>query len=151
MSRFVYVAYIRTTREKLWEALIKPEFTRQYWSGTHQQSTWTKDAPWSIVTPDGRVVDVGKVVEVELGKRLVLDWAHQFPSDLAAEGVSRCTYDIEQVAGAVKLTITHENDLAKSKLIDAVANGWPHILCSLKSLLETGKALEGTDKWPEGV
>jgi Activator of Hsp90 ATPase homolog 1-like protein len=81
----------------------------------------------------------------------VLDWAHVFPSELSAEGVSRCTYDIETVEGAVKLTITHEMDRPESTLIDAVANGWPHILASLKSLLETGKALEGTDKWPEGL
>lgn len=150
MSRFVYVTYINTTPEKLWGALTKPEFTRQYWAGTHQESAWTNGAPWNIVTPDGRVVDIGKVVEIERGRRLVLDWAHVFPSELSAEGVSRCTYDIEQVQGAVKLTITHELDLPNSKLIDAVANGWPHILASLKSLLETGKALEGTDKWPEG-
>ena len=56
-SRFVYVAYIRAPAAKVWEALIKPEFTRQYWSGTHQESSWQKGASWKIIAPDGRAAD----------------------------------------------------------------------------------------------
>ena len=56
-SRFVYVTYIRTTPEKLWAALIEPEFTRQYWAGTHQVSDWKVGADWKIMIPDGRVGD----------------------------------------------------------------------------------------------
>jgi uncharacterized protein YndB with AHSA1/START domain len=150
-SRFVYVTYIRTTPEKLWAALTQPEFTRKYWAGTYQVCDWTLGAAWNIYTPDGRLVDVGRVVEIEPAKRLVLEWAHVFPNELAAEGISFCTYDIEQTLGAVKLTITHTMERPDSKLIDAVSHGWPHLLASLKSLLETGAAIEGSDKWPEHV
>ena len=63
-KQFVYVTYIRTTPRKLWEALIKPEFTRQYWSETWQDSAWTPGASWKLMTPDGRVADSGEVLAV---------------------------------------------------------------------------------------
>ena len=56
-SEFVYVTYIRTTPEKLWQALIEPEFTRQYWAETWQESEWKKGAAWRIMIPDGRVAE----------------------------------------------------------------------------------------------
>jgi hypothetical protein len=64
-DRFVYVTYIRTTPEKLWEALLKPEFTRIYWSGITQVSDWKPGAAWKMVFPDGRVGDVGEILEIE--------------------------------------------------------------------------------------
>jgi hypothetical protein len=61
------------------------------------------------------------------------------------------TYELEAKGGTVKLTVTHTMDRKDSKLVKAVSNGWPQILASLKSLLETGQSLEGTDRWPEGI
>ena len=72
--KFVYVTYIRTTPEKLWRALIEPEFTKQYWAGTWQESDWKVGSPWRIMIPDGRVADAGEIVEVEPHRRLVLTW-----------------------------------------------------------------------------
>jgi uncharacterized protein YndB with AHSA1/START domain len=72
--QFVYVTYIRTTPEKLWRALIAPEFTRQYWVGTWQESEWKPGASWRIMIPDGRVGDSGKVLEIDPPRRLVLSW-----------------------------------------------------------------------------
>lgn len=71
-DRFVYVTYIRTSPEKLWDALIKPEFTRQYWFGSTQDSTWEKGATWELRAPDGRLTDSGTVVEIDRPRRLVL-------------------------------------------------------------------------------
>lgn len=71
--------------------------------------------------------------------------------ELRAEGYSICTFEIEPADDAVKLTISHEIDRPESKLIDAVSNGWPMILSSLKSLLETGDALEATKQWPKNM
>ena len=71
-SRFVYVTYIRTTPERLWQALLDPEFTRQYWVATWQESEWEPGAPWKIMAPDGRVADTGEVLEIEPHRRLVL-------------------------------------------------------------------------------
>src|SRR6516225_7415251 len=149
-SRFVYVTYIRTTPEKLWRALIDPEFTRRYWCETHQESDWEPGAAWRIMTPDGRVADSGEILEIEPNRRLVLTWRNEFKPELHAEGYSRLTYELEQQGESVKLTIIHEMDKPGSKLIDAVSTGWPHILASLKSLLETGDPLEETRRWPKG-
>jgi uncharacterized protein YndB with AHSA1/START domain len=150
-SRFVYVSYIRTTPKKLWQALIDPEFTRQYWAGTWQESEWKPGASWRNMIPDGRVADSGEVVEIDPGRKLVLKWRNEFMPELRAEGYSRLTYELEQMGESVKLTVIHEIDKDESKFIDAVSNGWPHILASLKSLLETGESLVETRRWPEGV
>ena len=150
-STFVYVAYIRTTPAKLWRALIEPEFTKQFWAGTWQECDWKVGAPWRIMISDGRVGDNGEVLEVEPHKRLVLSWRNEFKPELREEGYSRLTYLLEQDGDMVKLTVTHEIDRPQSKLIEAVSGGWPLILASLKSLLETGQSLEATRHWPEGV
>ena len=149
-SRFVYVTYIRTTPEKLWGALLDPEFTRRYWCETWQECEWKVGASWRIMIPDGRVADSGTVVEIVPQRRLVLTWRNEFKPELVAEGYSRLTYELEPNEDGVKLTVIHEMDKPESKFIQAVSNGWPHILSSLKSLLETGEALPGTAHWPKG-
>ena len=141
-TRFVYVTYIRTTPEELWEALTQPEFTRKYWGGVTHESSWQPGAAWKLVLPDGRVADSGNVVEMDRPRKLVLSWQNQFQPELRAEGPSRCTIEIEAQEDSVKLTIVHEIERADSKFIEAVSSGWPKILSSLKSLLETGKQLE---------
>lgn len=150
-SSFVYVTYIRTTPEKLWRALTEPEFTRQYWAGTFQESDWKKGAAWRLMIPDGRLGDHGEVLEIEPYRRLVLSWQNEFMPELKAEGFSRLTHLLEQQGDMVKLTVTHEIDRPGSKLIEAVSGGWPMILASMKSLLETGESLAATRDWPEGM
>lgn len=150
-STFVYVTYIRTTPEKLWRALTEPEFTRQYWAGTWQDCQWKKGASWKLMIPDGRVGDAGEVLEINPPRRLVLSWRNEFMPELKAEGFSRATFELEQQDDMVKLTVVHEIGKPDSKLIEAVSGGWPLILASLKSLLETGESLEATRKWPEGM
>jgi uncharacterized protein YndB with AHSA1/START domain len=149
-SRFVYVTYIRTTPKKLWQALTDPAFTRQYWCATSHESEWKPGATWRIMKPDGLVADSGEVVEIEPERRLVLKWRNEFVPALRDEGYSRLTYELERMGESVKLTVMHEMDKPDSKFIGAVSNGWPHILASLKSLLETGESLVETRKWPEG-
>jgi uncharacterized protein YndB with AHSA1/START domain len=147
-DQFVYVTYIRTTPEKLWKALIDPEFTRKYWAETWQESEWKPGASWRIMIPDGRVADSGEVLEIEPHRRLVLKWRNEFRPELKAEGYSRLTYQLEKEGNSVKLTVIHEIDKEGSKFIESVSSGWPHILASLKSLLETGESLEETREWP---
>jgi uncharacterized protein YndB with AHSA1/START domain len=150
-SRFVYVTFIRTTPEKLWHALIEPEFTRQFWGETWQESEWKPGASWRLMIPDGRVGDSGEILEIEPGRRLVLRWRNEFRPELHAEGDSRMSYEIEKQGDVVKLTVIHEMDKPGSKLIDKVSSGWPMILASLKSLLETGESLEASRRWPKGL
>jgi uncharacterized protein YndB with AHSA1/START domain len=150
-SKFVYVTYIRTTPENLWDALTKPEFTRAYWCACWHDCTWEPGASWKLMIPDGRVGDAGEVLEVDKPRRLVLKWRNQFVPDLHAEGDSRCTFEIEHIGDSTKLTVTHEMDAPQSQLIEGVSKGWPNILSSLKSLLETGESLEETRHWPKGM
>jgi len=150
-SQFVYVTFIRTTPDKLWRALMEPEFTRQYWCNTTQESEWKPGASWRIVTPDGRTADSGEIVTVEPLLRMVLTWRHELDAGLRAEGYSRLSYELDQQAEAVKITVTHEMDKSESKFIKAISTGWPPILSSLKSLLETGESLQATRRWPEGM
>jgi uncharacterized protein YndB with AHSA1/START domain len=145
------VIYIRTTPEKLWKALREPEFTRQYWVDTWQESDWQPGSTWRLMIPDGRVGDAGEVLEIEPERRLVLSWRNEFLPDLKAEGYSRLTYEIEPLGESVKLTVIHEMERPDSKLIDGVSKGWPNLLSSLKSLLETGESLAETRRWPAGM
>jgi uncharacterized protein YndB with AHSA1/START domain len=137
-STFVYVTYIRTTPEKLWSALTDAEFMKKYWFGNRCESEWTAGAVWKLVSSDGVLMDAGEIIESDPPRRLVIRWQHQNKPDLKAEGPSVCTMDLEQSAGAVKLTITHNIEREKSKLIEAVSNGWPKVISNLKSLMETG-------------
>jgi uncharacterized protein YndB with AHSA1/START domain len=142
-STFVYVTYIRTTPEKLWSALTDVEFMKQYWFGNHCESEWTPGSSWKNVYPDGRITDVGEIVEAEPPRRLVIRWQHQDKPELVAEGASLCTMELETFGTAVKLSVTHTIERDPSKLITAVSGGWPKVLSNLKSLLETGSiALE---------
>ena len=150
-SEFVYVTFIRTTPEKLWRALIEPEFTRQFWHDTAQECDWKPGARWRIVKPDGSTADSGEVVEIDPPNKLVLQWQNQMFPEMTAEGFSRLTYQLEPKGDSVKLTLTHEMEKSDSKLIKAVSGGWPMILSSLKSLLETGESIEATRTWPEGM
>ena len=142
-SRFVYVTYIRTTPEQLFSALTDPEFQRQYWFGMHLVCDWQPGSAWTMLFPDGRLADEGEVLEVDAPRRVAMRWRNQWREELKAEGEALCTYDIEQVEGAVKLTITHTIGREGSKLIEAVSGGWPKILSNLKSLLETGEVILG--------
>jgi uncharacterized protein YndB with AHSA1/START domain len=150
-SEFVYVTYIRTTPEKLWRALTEPEFTRKFWVATVQECDWKVRSPWKLVVPDGRIADDGEVLEIDPPRKLVITWQNHLFPELTAEGFSRMTYELEPMGSSVKLTVTHMMERKDSKLVKAVSNGWPNILASLKSLLETGEALEGSDRWPEGI
>ena len=87
--QFVYVTYIVRHAEQVWDALRKPEFTRQYWSGMRQESEWKVGSSWKMMFEDGRVADAGEVVEFDPPSRLVLKWRNEFRPELKSEGYSR--------------------------------------------------------------
>jgi len=150
-SEFVYVTYIRTTPGKLWQALTQPEFTRKFWVDTVQECEWKAGASWKLKAPDDRVADSGEIVEIDPPRKLVLTWQNHLFPETNAEGFSRLTYELEPMGSLVKLTLSHTIEKKDSILIGKVSKGWPHILASLKSLLETGEPLEGTSEWPKGI
>src|SRR5215467_4574194 len=100
-STFVYITYIRTTPERLWSALTTDtEFMKQYWFGMRCESEWTAKSSWKLVSPDGAVFDDGEIVESVPPRRLVIRWHHRNKPELAAEGDSYCTMDIERSGSA---------------------------------------------------
>ena len=137
-STFVYVTYIRTTPERLWSALTDRELMKQWWFGNYSDCEWTAGAAWKNVYPNGRVSDEGEIVEADPPRRLVIRWRHLDKPELAAEGDSYCTMEVEQFGAAVKLSVTHTIAREPSNLIVAVSGGWPKVLSNLKSVLETG-------------
>ena len=138
-SSFVYVTYVRTTPAELWAALTTSEFMRKYWFGMNLETDWRVGSPWKLIFPDGRIADIGEIIELDRPRRIVLKWRNEFRPELTAEGYGRCSIELEPQNGAVKLTISHTIERADSKLIEAVSGGWPRILSNLKSLLETGQ------------
>ncbi len=139
---FVYVTYIATTPEKVWKALIEGELTRQYWK--HENvSDWKAGSKWRHVGTDAaRTVKlVGEVLESVPNKRLAMTWAE--PSDAADKTRhSRVAIDIEPVGEMVRLTVTHEDLKPGSEMQRKIAHGWPRVLSSLKTFLETGRPLD---------
>jgi uncharacterized protein YndB with AHSA1/START domain len=142
-STFVYVTYVKTTPQRLWQALTTPEIGAQYWRGARPESDWTVGGAWKLVFPDGRVADSGQILAVEPEKHLAIRWLNEWSPEINAEGYSLCTMDIEPLEDAVKFTVTHSMERENSKLIAAVSGGWPQILSNLKSLLETGSVAVG--------
>jgi len=140
-SSFVYVTYIRSTPERLWAALVSPEFAEQYWLGARPEAEWKVGGSWKLVFPDGRLADTGEIVEFDPVKRLAIRWRNEFMPELKAEGWSLCTMELEPVGEAVKLTVTHSMERSQSKFITAVSGGWPQILSNLKSLIETSAVI----------
>lgn len=138
--KFVYVSYIESTPEKVWNALIDPEMTKQYWFGHHNASDWKAGSSWRHqMYDDPSVVHiVGKVVESDAPRRLVVTWVP--PADEGNEAkTSRVTYEIEPYANTVKLTVTH--DELDAEMAESVSFGWPIVISGLKTLLETNKPL----------
>jgi uncharacterized protein YndB with AHSA1/START domain len=141
-STFVYTIYIASRPETVWKALLDGEFTRQYW-GHDNVSDWKPGSPWEHRRDDAArtVVLLGEVLEAIPPRRLVISWAD--PQDRTRkERHSRVTFEIEPVADMVCLTVTHDRLEPGSEMHRKISSGWPRVLSSLKSLLETGHALK---------
>ena len=141
-SEFVYVTYIKTTPEKLWNALTDPEIMKRWRFGSHAESGWSAGSPWKIVTEAGETIDSGEIAESRPPSRLIIKWRNEWDPEMKAEGYSRCTFDLEPASStATQLTVTHGIDHHPSPFIEAVSIGWPKILSNLKTFLETGETV----------
>ena len=137
---FIYVSYIETTPEKLWEALTSSEFTKRYWWGTSVVSDWKVGSTFKLVM-DGVTTDAGEILQADRPRRLAYTFHHMLSEAAKKERPSRVTFVIEPNGRLVKLTLTHEDFAEGSVVLDGISKGWPAILSSLKSLLESGTAL----------
>jgi uncharacterized protein YndB with AHSA1/START domain len=140
-TRFVYVAYIASSPGKVWNALIDPQLTAKYWQ--HENvSDWKQGSRWEHRRCDSKkTLDlVGRVIASVPPRRLVLSWAD--PADEKnEENHSRITIDIAPFREVVRLTLDHEGLEPGSEMLEGITQGWPMVVSSLKSLLETGRAL----------
>lgn len=136
--QFVYTTFIRSTPERVWDAIVRPEFTRQYWGGMTNVSDWSNGSLWQHLNPENETWVQGQVVESVPPSRLVLTWAD--PDDL--QDVSRVAFEIEAKGDMVCLKVIHDHFRDDSTMADKVSKGWPLVLSSLKSFLETGNGLD---------
>jgi uncharacterized protein YndB with AHSA1/START domain len=137
---FVYVTYIETTPEKLWHALTDGDFTERYWFGVRLKSDWKVGSRFAMMR-DGTENDAGEVIEYDPPRRLSYTFVN-LSEKYRGERPARATFVLEPYGEVVKLTLTHEGFDAGSKMLQAIAKGWPAILSNLKSMLETGRTLE---------
>lgn len=142
MTSFVYVTFIASTAEKVFEAITRPDIARRYW-GHENVSDWQPGSHWQHVRADEQrtVQLVGKVIEISPPTRLVISWASASQAE-DPQAYSRVTFQIEDYEAMVRLTVTHDELEAGSGMAVGISKGWPIVLSSLKSLLETGNGLD---------
>jgi uncharacterized protein YndB with AHSA1/START domain len=137
---FIYVTYIETTAEKLWQALTSSEFSKRYWFNTELKSDWKVGSPFALVM-NGTTTDVGEILQADRPRRLSYTFHHVLSEAARKERPTRVTFNLEPHGKLVKLTLTHEDFEEGSVILDGISKGWPAILSSLKSMLESGTAL----------
>ncbi|MEH2491392.1 SRPBCC family protein [Bradyrhizobium sp. AZCC 2230] len=137
----VYIIYIASTPEKVWEALTSAEFSRKYFSGFAVEMQPKLGGSFIVRAPDGSEHISGEVFEYDPPRKLTVTWNVNWPDLVAKLGTTLVTYEIEPAGEAVRLTMSERHDRELSDdILSGGRTGWPAILSGLKSLLETGKA-----------
>ena len=138
----VYTIYIASTPQKVWEALTSAEFSRKYFFGNAVEIDLKIGGAYIVRTPDGAVHISGEVVECDCPRKLAVTFNVNWPELIERLGATLVTYEIEPAGDAVRLTMTESHDRPlDDDILSGGRQGWPAILSSLKSLLETGKPL----------
>ena len=138
----VYTIYIASTPEKVWEALTSAEFSRKYFFGNSVEVDLRVGGAFIVRTPDGAVHISGEVIECEPLRKLTVTFNVNWPALVEKLGPTLVTYEIEPAGDVVKLTLLQSHDRPLSDdILSGGRAGWPAILSSLKSLLETGEAM----------
>lgn len=140
--KHVYEVYIRTTPDKLWQALTDPEISKQYFYGGSVLSEWRPGSSYALRDGDGDVNMLeGKVLEVDKPRKLVHTFLAVHDDEQRKERPSRVTWQIEPLGEVCKLTVTHDDFDGETKTYKSVQSGWGPVLSGLKTILETGKPL----------
>jgi len=136
----VFEIYIRTTPERLWEAITDGEIRSKYQFGSRVSSDWTPGSRFEMSNPRADVLlGEGENLEVDPPRRLVQSMVALWSDDVKREGTSRVTWEIEPVGDSCRLTVTH--DQLREGAHGELYGGWPMILSGLKTWLETGELL----------
>jgi uncharacterized protein YndB with AHSA1/START domain len=146
----LYTIYIASTPEKVWEALTSAEFSRKYFFGFAVDAELKIGGAFIVRAPDGSVHINGEVIECEPPRKLSVTWNVNWPGLVEKLGPTLVTYEIERAGEAVRLTLAEAHDRPiEDDILSGGRQGWPAILSSLKSLLETGKPLAVKMEPPE--
>ncbi|GGB63132.1 SRPBCC family protein [Fictibacillus barbaricus] len=142
--KFVYVSYIESTPERVWDALTNGDVTEQYFFGSRVESDW-KEGSRITYSRSGEVTDWGEILKCEPQKELSFTWTNKWDYE-EREEPTIATFTLKELNGTVKLTLRHENLMEKDYVEEedtfvGYNNGWPAILSNLKTLLETGRTL----------
>ena len=137
----IYTIYIVATPERVWQALTSAEFSRKYFFGNAVEVDLRVGGAYIVRTPDGALHISGEVVECEPMRKLTVTFNVNWPALIEKLGPTLVTYEIEPMGLVCKLTVTHDQFPEGGPTLETVEEGWPEILSSLKSLLETGEAL----------
>ena len=136
----VFEIYIKTTPERLWDAITDHDVRAKFQFGNHITSDWSEGSRWEVDNPKaGAILGEGENLEVDPPRRLVQTMTALWSDDVKSEGTSRITWEIEPVGDSCRLTVTH--DQLREGANDELYGGWPMILSGLKTLLETGELL----------
>lgn len=139
-TSFVYVTFISASPEKVFEAITSADISSRYW-GHSNVSDWQPGSRWEHVANASKTAElVGRVVEHTPPSRLVISWVNK-SQEAEPEAYSRVTFDVIPYDGMTKLVVTHEDLIKGSGMEQGVTKGWPIVLSSLKSYLETGTGL----------
>ena len=146
----VFEIYIKTTPERLWEAITDSEQRSRYSFGVGIASDWAPGSRYESAHPSGVDIAEGENLEVDPPRRLVQSFHALWDEDVKSEGTSRVTWEIEPVGDSCRLVVTH--DELREGANDQLYGGWPMILSGLKTLLETGEDLTtpGSLRYSEG-
>ena len=136
----VFEIYIKTTPERLWEAITYPELRSKYNFGARVDSDWTPGSQYEMSAGDGQVpLGEGEILEADPPHRLVHTLTALWSDEVKSEGASRVTWEIEPVGDSCRLLLIH--DQLHDDACEEVYGGWPQILSGLKTWLETGEVL----------
>ena len=139
-TEYHYTTYIRSTPEKIWQAITTPEFTQQYW-GKANISDWKPGSRWEHRDKEGAALVTGIIRECTPPTRLVMTWAAPGDHDDLSKH-SRVTFEIEAIQDMVRLHVAHDQLIVGSDMLKRISGGWPRVLSSMKSFLETGVPLD---------
>ncbi len=137
----VYEVFIRTTPERLWQAITDGELTQKYFYNYRVESTWRPGASYAYHDPEGKVGLSGEVVESDPPRRLVTTFSPAWASEVASSSPSRVTWEITPVGETCKLTLVHDDIDPEIFAAGGLHDGWLQVVSSLKTLLETGQPL----------
>ena len=143
-----FVFYIAAPPEKVWEALTKADLTEKYWFGYRVSAEGKPGDRMTAMSPAGQKAHDDPILESDPPRRLVYGWKPLY-KDVPNERASRVTFELKPVKGQTRLTVIHDDFDEGSKIFEMISSGWPAVLSSLKSFLETGHGLEPT--WVEEV